>query len=135
MDRIRRMARFLVTPLAVAVGLVSLGAAPSQAGLVTTEEVVTEEVAATDRARVKAYLARQDVQSQLQKLGIKAEEATERVDGLTDAEVQRIAAKLDERSAGSGAVGSVVSAAVFVFIVLLITDIAGATDVFPFVKK
>ncbi|MFB6261517.1 MAG: PA2779 family protein [Thiohalorhabdaceae bacterium] len=129
------MARFLVTPLAVAVCWVSLGAAPSQAGLVTTEEVVTEEVAATDRARVKAYLARQDVQSQLQKLGIKAEEATARVDGLTDAEVQRIAAKLDERSAGSGVVGSVVGAAVFVFIVLLITDIAGATDVFPFVKK
>ncbi|MEF8793732.1 PA2779 family protein [Thiohalorhabdus sp.] len=135
MDGIRWLARFLALPLAVAVCWTALGAASAQAGLVTTEEVVAKEVAAADRTRVKAYLARQDVQSQLRKLGIEAEEATARVDGLTDAEVQRIAAKLDQRPAGGDALGTLVGAGVFVFVVLLITDIAGATDVFPFVKK
>lgn len=135
MDSIRRLARFVALPLAVAVCWVALGAAPAQAGLVGTEEVVNEEAVAADRAQVKAYLARQEVQGQLQGLGIDADEVTARVDALTDAEVQQIASKLDQRPAGGDALGSVVGAAVFVFIVLLITDIAGATDVFPFVTK
>jgi len=36
--------------------------------------------------------------------------------------------------AGGNAIGVIVGAAVLVFIVLLITDILGYTDVFPFVN-
>lgn len=135
METIRRLARFLALPLAVAVCWVSLGAAPASAGLVPTDEVVAEGAVAADRAQVKAFMARQDVRGQLRDLGIDPQEATARVDSLTDAEVQRIAARLDERPAGGDALGTVVGAAVFIFIVLLITDIAGVTDVFPFVNK
>jgi hypothetical protein len=42
---------------------------------------------------------------------------------------------MGEMPAGGGAFGIIIGAALFVFIVLLITDMAGATDVFPFVKK
>ena len=135
METIRRLGRYLAMPLAVAVCWMSLGTATAHAGLVPTEDVVAEGATAADRAQVRAYLARQDVRSQLQGLGIHPDEASARVDSLTDAEVQRIAARLDERPAGGDALGTVVGAAVFIFIVLLITDIAGVTDVFPFVKK
>jgi len=131
----RRLGRFLAMPLALAVAWMSLGATTAHAGLVATDKVVAEGAAAADRAQVKAFLARQDVRAQLQDLGIDPGEAKARVAGLTDAEVQRIAAKLDQRPAGGDALGTVVGAAVFIFIVLLITDIAGVTDVFPFVKK
>jgi hypothetical protein len=108
----------------------SLGTATAHAGLVPTEDVVAEGAVAADRAQVRAYLARQDVRSQLQELGIKPSEAGARVASLTDAEVQRVAARLDQRHAGGDPLGTVVSAALFVFIVLLITDIVGVTDVF-----
>jgi hypothetical protein len=45
--------------------------------------------------------------------------------------VRTLAAKIDELPAGGDALGLLV----FVFIVLLITDILGFTDIFPFVKK
>lgn len=135
MNRIRRWSRFLALPLAMAMFWVSLGTAPARAGLVPTEEVVAQGAVAADRAQVKAFLARQDVRDQLERYGIDGSEASSRVASLTDAEVQRIAARLDERPAGGDALGTLVGAAVFVFIVLLITDIAGLTDVFPFVKK
>ena len=37
--------------------------------------------------------------------------------------------------AGQGAIGVIIGAALIIFLVLLITDIVGITDVFPFVKK
>jgi len=57
--------------------------------------------------------------------------AKQRVASMTDEEVRALNQKIDEMPAGSGVVGAVV----LIFLVLLITDIAGLTDVFPFVKK
>jgi UPF0716 family protein affecting phage T7 exclusion len=37
--------------------------------------------------------------------------------------------------AGGDALGVVVGAAVLIFLILLVTDILGLTDIFPFVKK
>ena len=135
MGAIRGLARFFAFPLAVAVAWASLGVAPAQAGLIGTGEVVKEAATAEDRARVKAFLARDDVEEQLVELGIDPSEARSRVDGLTDAEVKRIAGRLDRAPAGGDAVGAVIGAAVFIFVVLLITDLVGATDVFPFVNE
>ena len=45
------------------------------------------------------------------------------------------AGKLRELPAGGNAVGAFIGAALIVFLVLLLTDILGYTDVFPFVKK
>ena len=134
MDTIRRLGRFLAMPLAIAVCWMSFGTATVHAGLVPSDEVVAKGSAAADRAQVKAFLARQDVRNQIQELGIDADEASARVDSMTDAEVRHVAAKLDKRAAGGDALGTVVGAAVFIFIVLLITDIVGLTDVFPFVR-
>jgi len=61
-----------------------------------------------------------------------------RVAGLSDEEIQQITGRLDELPAGEGAggaIGIVVVAILIVFLVLLLTDLLGLTDVFPFVKK
>jgi hypothetical protein len=46
----------------------------------------------------------------------------------------QIAAQIDTLPAGGDAVGSLISAAVFVFVVLLITDLLGLTRVFSFTR-
>ena len=135
MNRMRGFARYLGLPLAAALLWAAVPGGVARAGLVTTEEVVSGAVADRDRARVAAYLAREDVRSQLRGLGVDPEEARSRVAALTDTEIRRIAGELDRMPAGGDGLGSLVGAAVFVFLVLLITDIAGLTDVFPFVKK
>ncbi|MBW2099864.1 MAG: PA2779 family protein, partial [Deltaproteobacteria bacterium] len=68
--------------------------------------------------------------------GINAAEVKARVDSLSDAEVARIVGQIDNSlPAGGDALGTVVGAALFIFVVLLITDILGFTDVFTFVKS
>ena len=58
-----------------------------------------------------------------------------RVDSLTDAEVQALASRLDKYPAGGGFGGGFLEVALIAFIVLLITDILGYTDIFPFVNE
>ena len=81
-----------------------------------------------------SFLAREDVREQMQDLGVDPAEAEARVAAMSDAEVQELAGKLDNAKAGEGPLGAIVGAAVFVFVVLLITDILCFTDVFPFTK-
>jgi len=68
-------------------------------------------------------------------LGVDRAEAVRRVAGLTDAEAQAAVDRFDRLPAAGDGVGVVIGAALIVFIILLITDILGFTNVFPFVKK
>jgi len=107
----------------------------AEAKMVTTDQVLEQADPKNDRDRVESFLLREDVQSQLVVLGIDPEEAASRVASLSDEEIQQIAGRLDELPAGEGGVGVVVGAILIVFLVLLITDLVGVTDVFPFVNK
>ena len=81
------------------------------------------------------FLNRSEVQKHLVAWGVNPEEANTRVDSLTDQEIDKIATQIDQLPAGGDALGTIVGAALLIFIVLLITDILGFTDVFPFVKS
>ena len=114
--------------------LLDLSLHSAKAGLITTEAVIEAQQADDNRDRVAAFLARDDVQRALVSQGVDPAEAKNRVAALSDAEVEKIAGQLDNLPAGAG-VGSVVGAVVFIFIVLLITDILGFTNIFPFTRS
>lgn len=101
---------------------------PAQAALIGTGQVAAAS-AQSDRARVSALLDRPAVQAKLQALGIGAADAKARVAALTDDEVVALANKIDSLPAGGD---GVIGALVFVFLVLLVTDLLGLTKVFPF---
>ena len=61
--------------------------------------------------------------------------AKARVNSLTDEEVSQVARQMDQLPAGGDGLAIIVGAAVLIFLVLLLTDILGLTDVFKFVKK
>jgi methionine-rich copper-binding protein CopC len=106
----------------------------AHAKMVTTDQVIDQSNQSDDRAQVLNFLMREDVQQHMTRLGVDPEEAKARVASLSDEEVQKIAGRLDELPAGEG-IGVVVAAILIIFLVLLITDLVGVTDVFPFVKK
>jgi hypothetical protein len=112
--------------------LVFLGFTQSvQAAMISTEQVVTVAAAQQNRAKIAATIARPDVQAELQKMGISTDEAQARVAALTDAETVSIAHQVDSLPAG----GDVVGALIFIFVLLLVTDILGLTKVFPFTRS
>ena len=103
-----------------------------QAAIISTEQVVTVAAAQQNRAKIAATFERADVQAELQKMGITTEEAQARVAALTDAETASIAHRVDSIPAGGdGIIGTLI----FIFVLLLVTDILGLTKVFPFTKS
>ena len=127
--------RFLAKPLCVVLMFcfvtVDVGLRPAQAGMITTEAIVAMENADEARVRVSAFLAREDVEAAMIDHGVAAAEVQQRVAALSDAEILRIARHIDELPAGAS-FGAIIGALLFVFIVLLVTDILGFTKVFPF---
>ena len=79
-------------------------------------------------------LGRDDIAQRLIAWGVDPDEARARVDTLNDAELAVLGDHLESMPAGGGALEVIVISLLVVFLVLLFTDIAGYTDVFPFVK-
>jgi hypothetical protein len=125
------MRRFVASLLVVSVTGTVI-AFPAQAAMVTTDSIAASAGAAADRAKIAQALAREDVRAQLQARGVSPADVQARVDALSDDEAAQLAQKIDSLPAGSA---DVLGVLVFVFIVLLITDILGLTKVFPFTRS
>ena len=94
----------------------------------------TEQAAAPSSGRVllEQTLARADVIAGLQARGVSVEAARARVAALTDDEAAQVAARIDQAPAGAdGVLGTIV----FIFVLLLVTDILGLTKIFPFTRS
>lgn len=107
----------------------------AQAALISSEQVAQSSAISTaeqDRARIASALAREDVRAELVKYGVEPAQVEERVAALTDEEVGAMADQLDNAPAGGN---GIVGAIVFVFLVLLVTDILGLTKIFPFTRS
>lgn len=113
----------LLAPAAQAANVVTTEQAFAQAGIIHSS---------VERDRVTNFLAREDVVRQLVQLGVTPAAAQARAAALTDTEIARIDQHLDQLPAGGD---SIIGALVFVFVVLLITDILGFTKVFPFTRS
>jgi hypothetical protein len=103
--------------------------------MVGTAQVLNPKHHDQDRERLHSFLNRAEVCEQLEAWGVNKEMAKARIDTLTDEEVAELVSRLDQMPAGGDALGVVVGAAVLIFLILLVTDILGLTDIFPFVKK
>ncbi len=130
MSLLRKYQRFICTTLTVA--MLGLGVnTTATAAMVTTEDLVTAKELNLKRDHIRDWLVRDEVRDQLIVHGVDPSQARDRVASMTDSEVVSVAGKIDELPAGGGGLELVL----IIFLVLVITDILGITDVFAFVKK
>ncbi|UUZ63131.1 PA2779 family protein [Polaromonas sp. P1-6] len=102
----------------------------AQASMVSTTEAMATQAGDANHDKVTAFLAREDVRTELQAQGVSSASAIDRVKAMSDAEVSQLASRVDQAPAG-GILGLIFT----VFIVLLVTDILGLTKVFPFTRS
>ena len=131
----RRISKLLAAPMAAVMFLVSVPIGAASAGLIPTDRVVERGAVEADRARIADFLARDDVRAQLIGLGVDPAMAVSRAAGLSDTEIRDIAGRLDQLPVGQDFLGAVLGTALIIFLILLITDILGLTDVYPFVRR
>jgi hypothetical protein len=135
MKFIRKKIGFISLFMATMMLLIAIPYQPLLAAMVPTEATIYQIKAQDARDYLKTLISKNDIKKSLISQGIDPDEAKARVDSLSDSEVMEVADKIEQLPAGGGAIGAVIAASVIVFLVLLITDILGYTDVFPFVKS
>ncbi|MGM0542666.1 MAG: PA2779 family protein [Pseudomonadota bacterium] len=120
------IAALVITSLPVA----AAPAASPSTDLVSTQSALTNDSGQADRERIHQLLNRADIQEALVDQGVDLDDVDARVAALSDAEAQQMANQLEELPAGAGVIGALFA----VFVILLVTDILGLTDVYPFTR-
>ena len=131
----RKKIYFVSLFMAITMFLIAIPYQPLLAAMVPTEANIYQIKAQDARNNLKTLISRNDIKKSLISRGIDPDEAMARVDSLSDSEVISVADKINQLPAGGDALGALIGAALIVFLVLLITDLLGYTDIFPFVKS
>ena len=117
----------ILTPTVLLFLLSTLWLPASNAAVLNTGSAETvQHTAPTDKDFIQDFLLQKTVQLQLQKMGVSPEQAKARVTALTPMEQQLLQQKIADLPAGAG----VVEVIGIVFIVLLILELLGVTDIF-----
>jgi len=125
MQRHQRLLAWLLSAL-----LMLLPVLHAQAALLDTDTLVTTAGTPQSIDGLQQLLARTEAQQQLQALGLNPEQVRERVASLSNSELARINQGIDTLNAGGD---SVLGILLVIFIVFVITDALGATNIFPFI--
>ena len=111
--------------------MIGLQVAPVQAGMVSNDDLLIQAQHNISVEQIITMLDREDIKKSLTAMGVSPSAAKMRVSQMNDSELAQLNQSIEESPAGSGALGVIFT----VFIVLVITDLMGVTDIFPFVKN
>ena len=111
----------------IAVSLVSGSCASAYAGVITTQQALSVEARASTEQQVRTALARDDVRQAMQHYGVNPVDADARIASLSDAELLQLQGQVDRLPAGGDGLLAVLGV---VFVVLLILELVGVTNIF-----
>jgi len=133
MNFFRRFTKLV--PILSILALFSMSIAPLQAAMVENNQLISQSQMQMSKQEILTQLDRQHVQDKLLAMGVNIDDAKQRIDQMTQQELTQVAQDIENMPAGSGGVvGPIVGALLVVFIVLVVTDMLGATDVFGFLN-
>ena len=111
--------------------LMALQIAPVQAAMIDNNSLIKKSQNMPDITSSLKNMDRNEIKNELISMGLDPVVAMQRIDNMTNEELVIVNERISELPVGSGIFGTLLT----VFIVLVITDMLGATDVFPFVKN
>jgi len=120
----------LATTLSLCIFLSGVLSAYVQADYIDNPTLFSSEEIRLDKTELKNLLSTAEAQAKLTEMGVSPELALQRVDLLTPEELAQFNHDLENMPAGSGVFGVIV----LFLVIFIITDIIGATDIFPFIK-
>lgn len=103
----------------------------SAASMIDTGSAVADQQLTHDRDALKAMLEKDEIRDTLEQMGVSKEMAEERINNLTQQELVEFNEQLAQAPAGEGVLGVIV----LIFVVFIVTDVIGATNIFPFIRS
>lgn len=118
--------------LALSIMLVMTPAASGHASFIATDNWLAQQQQQqhADYGRLTQLLRTEQARAALLSMGVAPEQVLERAQRLTPQELAQLNSQLDRLPAGGS---DILGVLVLLFIVFIITDMLGATDIFPFV--
>ena len=110
----------------LSVAMLSLSFPAVTSAVMVDSAQLLESQQTTDQQTLDAFMARDQVRDQLLALGVNPESVQQRLQGLTDEEARQLAQQIDELPAGAG----LIEVVGIVFVVLIVLELVGVTDVF-----
>jgi predicted PurR-regulated permease PerM len=102
---------------------------PAQAAMIGNEQIVSQSQSQQTRDGLQQLFEQETARQQLQAWGANPDQIKSRIDSLTDAELAQFNQQVNDLQAG----GDVLGILLVIFLVFIITDVIGATDIFPFI--
>ena len=102
------------------------------AQMASTEAIMGPAV--SSKEKLVQIISREDVVKRFEALGVDPMMVQARVASMTDEEALKISHQIDTLPAGADGGAALIGAVVFIFVLLLITDLLGWTKVFKFTK-
>lgn len=110
---------------------ITLFAQTSWAQMASTEALFKQSVMVSSKEKVIQFTAREDVTKILGQMDVDPKMIEARVASMTEEEASKIASQIETLPTGGS---SLIGAAVFIFVLLLVTDLLGLTKVFNFTR-
>ena len=111
----------------VSISIICMGFAQvAPAGVIGTAYMLDEHSRVASLSRIEVLLAREDVGRQLEAFGVDRATVVERLNGLSSAELMELEGQIESQVAG----GDILAVIGIVFVVLLILELVGVTDIF-----
>lgn len=120
MNKVKQMLMgFLITAM-------MLGSMPARAGMIGTEQILVQDESTAALSTVQNFMAREQVSAQLAVWGVAPDAIADRVAGLSETELQQLASTIEGQPAG----GSALAVVGIVFVVFIILELVGITNIF-----
>lgn len=126
------MTRCIRRPLAwfLSALMVIMPMMPAQAAMIDNNQIINPVQPNEARSNLHQFLDQETTRQQLVAWGVSPDLVKARVDSMTDSEVARINQEINQLEAGGT---SVLGVLLIIFLVFVITDVIGATNIFPFI--
>jgi len=134
MNYFHRIRKAMALPLILSLLITTFPVAGFGAENISTDQLIEDTMLQADRALIQDLMSRAEMHEQMQLLGVDPAEAMDRVNSMSDSEVRQMAGEIRTLPAGGDGLGTIVGAAVTIFLVLLITDLLCLTSFFTFTK-
>lgn len=131
MSRFSAKQRTVAKLLILLNAFVGFSSATAQAAMVETGAVISQQMMAYDRDQLRTRLEQQDAVDAMIRLGVEPTLVQSRVNHMTAEELAAFNQQIDEMQAGGSSLLGVV---IVVFVILVILDLLGTTNIFPAIK-
>ncbi len=101
----------------------------ANAAIFANSQVIDQVQQTIEKDDLLQAMNRADVQEQLLSMGVTPADLENRINQMTAEEVAQLNQQINELPAG----GDILGVVVLIFIIFIITDVIGATDIFPFI--